>query len=150
MKRLSNLDDDRTLHWQSPFPLIRQELSPFKDFYATFPEPFLCYINEEEVRDPAKGKHLSKVVKLTFARYGIDFLHPSFHLEHARKKLYQFFQNAHKGRVQIDRLKELFEGDGALKKYIDRRVHFIDQILGDDCYDGMFIILILEISVLNI
>lgn len=133
------------MKWQIPFILVKEELSPFKDFYQLFPEPFLCYINELEIRDPAIGKNLKKTVEMTLARYGIDFMHPMFHLQHARKKLFQYFMNSHKGGVQVERMKELLDGDKIMKEYIDSRIEFINDILGEENYTGIIIFIMIFI-----
>ena len=137
--RLSELLSDASLNWEYPFPYIEYEMSPFKEYYHEFPEPFLMYINQEVVRDSVRGKDFKEIVEFTFARYGIDFNNPTFTLRTVRENFYYYLKSKNKSRLEVLRLRELFENDSIFKNYIDSRLKFTNEILSKNSVSGKYL-----------
>ena len=93
MDRLANLLSDETLTWELPYDYIEYEMSPFREYYAEFPEAFIMYMNEEKVRDSLKGNDFKELIQFTFARYGVDYLHPAFSLNNVREHFFFYLKS---------------------------------------------------------
>ena len=136
--RLKSVLEDSSLTWEIPFEFNQFELSPFKNFYKTFPEAFIMYVNEEAMVDPLRARNFKKVVETTLARYGIDFMHPGFTLGYVREKLYYYFKNKKKMEVQVNRLKELLGNKSVLNTYLKSRISQMESLLSQNSVDGKF------------
>ena len=136
MERLAHLHSDPTLTWELPYEYIEYEMSPFREYYAEFPEQFIMYMNEEKVRDPIKGKDFKELVQFTFARYGVDYLHPAFSLKNVREQFFYYLKAKRKSEVEVQRLRELFDNDSVFKTYIQSRVDYTNKFLSRDNFKG--------------
>jgi hypothetical protein len=136
---------DPTLDWEMPYNYVDYEMSPLREYYSEFPEAFLMYINEEKVRDPLKGKDFQKLIQFTFARYGVDYLHPAFTLRNVREQFYYYLKSKRKTHVEVQRLREMFDNDSIFKAYIQSRLDYTNKILSKDHLKGIDRILILII-----
>lgn len=63
-----------------------------KKFYQHFPEAFICYINNQTLTNVNQLKNFEEVVKRQLFRFGIDYLHPSYHREEVRNLISKFFK----------------------------------------------------------
>lgn len=135
-ERLGNLHTDESLNWEYPINYVEYELSPLREYYAEFPEAFLMYLNEEIVRDPLKGEDFKLLVQFTFARYGVDFMHPGFNLRNVREQFFYFLKSRRKNEVEVQRLRELFDNDSVFDDYIKSRVNEADLLLSKEHLNG--------------
>lgn len=129
---------DPNLTWEYPFPYIEYEMSPFREYYKDFAEPFLMYINEEKIRDSLRAQDFKELIEFTFARYGIDYNNPTFTLNTVRENLYYFLKSKNKTKVEMIRLRELFDNDSVFKSYIDSRLDYTNQILSKNNISGKY------------
>lgn len=136
--RLQNLLTDKSLDWEIPFTYNPYELSPYKDYYKRLPEGFIMYINQEPMIEPLKARSFKKLVEFTLARYGIDYLHPCFHLEALQKKLYLLFKNEKMNNVKAQRAREVLENETTFKKLVDDRIGEIDKFFSKESMSGIF------------
>lgn len=124
------------MDWELPFEYVEYELSPLREYYNEFPEAFLMYVNEEVVRDPLKGEDFKLLVQFTFARYGVDYMHPAFTLRNVREHFYYYLKSRRKSQVEVQRLRELFDSDTVFDAYISSRVDEADRLLSEENWDG--------------
>ena len=135
-KRLKNIFEDKTLDWEIPFFYNPYELSPYKDFYEKLPEGFIMYINEEPMVEALKARKFEELVQFTLARYGIDYLHPSFKLSVLQKRLYYFFKSKRVSATKSQRSREVLEDETTFHRLVDGRLGELERFFSKENMSG--------------